>query len=154
MFEVEANTTLFYLGQDGLGALPGESGSATTGTVDGSGATGGNGPGQQGAPASNPFSSFLPIMLVAVVLMLGFSMFGQRKEKKKREQMINAVKKHDRVQTVGGVLGSIVEVKPEQVVLKVDESSNTRITFAKSAIQQVLSTSAELSAPDQDDTSK
>jgi len=150
----ESNTTLLFLGQDELPALPGESGSTTTGTVDGGRANGASGTGTTGPPTSNPFSSFLPLMLVAVVLMLGFSMFGQRKEKKKREQMISAVKKHDRVQTVGGVLGSVVEVKPEQVVLKVDESSNTRITFAKSAIQQVLNVSAELSAPEQNDLSK
>jgi preprotein translocase subunit YajC len=36
------------------------------------------------------------------------------------------------------VIGAIVEVKPETVVLKVDENSNTRITFAKSAIVAVL----------------
>ena len=58
--------------------------------------------------------------------------------KKKRKALLSTVKKHDRVQTVGGVIGSIVEVNPDTVVLKVDESSNTRITFARSAIQQVL----------------
>ncbi|NIN75018.1 MAG: preprotein translocase subunit YajC, partial [Xanthomonadales bacterium] len=36
---------------------------------------------------------------------------------------------------------SIVEVNPDSVVLKVDESANTRITFARSAIQQVLTAS-------------
>ena len=146
MFESETN--FIFLAQNDMPALPGETG-GTTGTVDPG--TGTPGQGAQGTQGSNPFSSLLPIMLVAVVLMLVFSMFGQRKEKKKREQMINAVKKHDRVQTVGGVLGSIVEVKPEQIVLKVDESSNTRITFARSAIQQVLSSSAELSVPEKDE---
>ena len=52
--------------------------------------------------------------------------------------MLNAIKKHDKVQTIGGVLGAVVEIKPDTVVLKVDESSNTRITFARSSIQQVL----------------
>ena len=56
---------------------------------------------------------------------------------------MSAIKKHDRVQTIGGVIGAIVEVKPDEVVLKVDESSNTRITFARSAIQQVLAASGE-----------
>jgi len=78
-----------------------------------------------------------------LVLVLGFVMIlmsmAQRKERKKRDAMLKAIKKHDRVQTVGGGLGSIVEVKSDEVVLKVDESSNTRITFARSAIQQILS---------------
>ncbi len=47
------------------------------------------------------------------------------------------------MQTVGGVIGAIVEIKPDFVVLKVDESSNTRITFARSSVQQVLSSQGE-----------
>jgi preprotein translocase subunit YajC len=57
--------------------------------------------------------------------------------------MLAALKKHDKVQTVGGVIGSIVELKPDYIVLKVDESANTRITFAKSAIQQVIASRGE-----------
>ena len=75
--------------------------------------------------------------------MILFSFMGQRRDRKKRQAMISAVKKHDRVQTAGGIIGSIVELKPDTVVLKVDEASNTRITFARSAIQQVLTTSPE-----------
>ena len=78
--------------------------------------------------------------------MILFSILGQRRDRKKREAMISAIKKHDRVQTIGGVIGSVVEVKPDYVVLKVDEASNTRITFARAAVQQVLSVSPESSA--------
>lgn len=70
--------------------------------------------------------------------MVAFTLFGQRKERKRRESLLGAIKKHDRVQTIGGIIGSVVEVKPDVVVLKVDESSNTRMTFAKSAVQQIL----------------
>ncbi|MCH8343094.1 MAG: preprotein translocase subunit YajC [Planctomycetes bacterium] len=97
--------------------------------------------GSQGAPARD--SSLLGGNLIFVlglvfVVMIAFSFLGQRRDRKKRQSMISAVKKHDVVQTVGGVIGSIVEVKADTVVLKVDESSNTRITFARSSIQQVL----------------
>jgi preprotein translocase subunit YajC len=78
--------------------------------------------------------------------MILFSILGQRRDRKKRESMLSTIKKHDRVQTIGGVIGSVVEAKPDFVVLKVDESSNTRITFARSAVQQVLSVSPESSA--------
>jgi preprotein translocase subunit YajC len=71
--------------------------------------------------------------------MIVFSLFGQRRERKKREAMMSSLKKHDQVQTVGGIIGSIVDVKGDRVVLKVDESSNTRMTLSRSAIQQVLS---------------
>jgi preprotein translocase subunit YajC len=86
-------------------------------------------------------NEFFMIMLLVLVGMIVFSMMGQRRDRKRREAMISAIKKHDRVQTIGGVIGSVVEVKPDLVVLKVDESSNTRITFARAAIQQVLTVS-------------
>ena len=89
-------------------------------------------------PSGAPNSSIFMLMIFAVLIIFVFSMMGQRRDRKKKDAMINAVKKHDRVQTIGGVLGSVVEVKPDTVVLKVDESSNTRITFARSSIQQVL----------------
>ena len=100
---------------------------------------GGNGP-PGGSPASSsaPNSSFLLLLFVVFLVFIVFSMMGQRRDKKKRVSMLNAIKKHDKVQTIGGVLGAVVEIKPDTIVLKVDESSNTRITFARSSIQQVL----------------
>ena len=56
------------------------------------------------------------------------------------------MKKHDRVRTIGGVIGAIVEVKSDTVVLKVDESSNTRMTFSRDAVQQVLESSESSSS--------
>jgi preprotein translocase subunit YajC len=142
MFELDAHSLM--LGQAGNAGLPGEStGSAgTPGDPGAPGTTGVPGGPGTGAPPSSPFSGpMIPIMLGLFVLMLIVSVIGPRRERKKKEAMINAIKKHDRVQTVGGVIGAIVELKPDFVVLKVDESANTRITFARSAIQQVLSAS-------------
>ena len=79
------------------------------------------------------------VMIIGLVaVMIFFSFFSGRREKKRRAQMLGGIKKHDKVRTIGGVLGSVVEVKPETVVLKVDESSNTRMTFARDAIQQII----------------
>lgn len=88
--------------------------------------------------SSPGISNIIPLLAVVFIAMIAFSFLGQRRDRKKREAMIGAVKKHDKVQTVGGVIGSVIEVKPDTVILKVDESSNTRMTFARSAIQQVL----------------
>ena len=131
-------------GEEILPAVVGET-SAADGSIPITG-TGGTG----GKPAG-PFggSSFLVVIVLMFVVMIVFSFMGQRRDRKKREAMIGAVKKHDKVQTVGGVIGSVVEVKPDTIVLKVDESANTRITFARSSIQQVL-TSAPGSALSED----
>ncbi len=96
-----------------------------------------------GTASRDPFGGmFFPLLLVLLITMITFTVLGQRRDRKKKAALLNSVKKHDRVQTVGGVIGSIVEVKTDTVVLKVDETSNTRITFARSAVQQVLDVGA------------
>jgi preprotein translocase subunit YajC len=134
--------------QDGAAGLPGE----TTQVPDPASAGGGGAGGAGGAGGGRPSGALDPtlmfVLLGAVLLMFVFSLSGQRRERKKREAMLSAIKKHDTVQTVGGVIGAIVELKPDFVVLKVDESANTRITFARSAIQQVISTEGEVAKAD------
>ena len=92
------------------------------------------------APATGPAggSGFLIMMMVLLGTMVLFSVMSGRREKKKRAELLGSIKKHDKVMTIGGVLGTVVEMKDDAVVLKVDETSNTRITFSKSAISQVM----------------
>ena len=125
-------------GEEILPPLPGET-TAGDGTIS---ATGGSG-GTTGTGGGGLFnSSFMVVLVMMFLAMIIFSFMGQRRDRKKREAMISAVKKHDKVQTVGGLIGSVVEVKTDTVVLKVDESANTRITFARSSIQQVLTSAS------------
>jgi preprotein translocase subunit YajC len=83
-------------------------------------------------------SSFMIMMIVLLGAMILFSFVSSRREKKKRDQLLGNIKKHDKVLTIGGVVGTVVEVKDAEIILKVDETSNTRITFTKSAISQVI----------------
>ena len=57
---------------------------------------------------------------------------------KAREKMLAALAKGDKIQTSGGIIGSVVEVRESEVIVKVDENANTRIRFARSAVQTVL----------------
>ena len=120
--------TLWLAQQDGGPDLGGPGNTETTGATDGGG----------GAGSSSPITSFLPLILLMFVVMIVWSVMGQRKEKKKRERLLGSITKHDQVQTVGGIIGSVVDLRKDTVVLKVDESTNTRMTFARSSIQQVL----------------
>ena len=110
-------------------------------TAPGTPGTGqGPGPRQETVePSFNPMIMILLIMGVFLVFMMG----GQRKEKKKRAQLLASLKKGDKVQTVGGVLGTVVELRDTEIVLKVDENANTRIKFSRSAIQSVISERSE-----------
>ena len=80
----------------------------------------------------------LLVLVLVLVVMSVFSILAGRREKKRRAQMLESVKKNVRVQTVGGIIGTVTDLRDNEVTLKVDESSNTRIRFARSAIQSVL----------------
>ncbi len=145
MFDIELHNLV--LAQSDT-VQPASGGEALPPTVGGDLSSGGEGTlspggagsgGTGGSPPGGGFGSqFLLIAGGMIVFMFIMSIMGQRRDRKKREALISGITKHDKVQTVGGVIGSVVEVKPDTIVLKVDESANTRITFARSAVQQVI----------------
>lgn len=107
------------------------------GAVTGPSATtpGGAIPGGAAQPqAPSMISMVLPLLLVFVVMILLTSMTG-RKEKKRREALLSSIKKHDKVQTLGGVIGTIIEIDGDEVVLRLDEG---RMRVSRGAIQTVL----------------
>ena len=82
----------------------------------------------------------LPAVMIAMVVFMLLSARSQKKrELRERESMLGRLAKNDRVLTVGGVIGTVLTVKDNEVVLKVDETTNTKMTFVKSAIQRVIS---------------
>jgi preprotein translocase subunit YajC len=84
-----------------------------------------------------PLGSFMPLIILGVVMY--FMLFlPKRRQDKQRQQMLETMKKGDRVRTIGGILGNIVEARPDRVLLKVDETSNTKIWFERSAIARVI----------------
>lgn len=81
----------------------------------------------------------LPAFLMAMVVFMFLSARSQKKrEKRERETMFAGLARSDRVLTVGGIVGTVLSVKETEVVLKVDESNNTKMTFVKTSIQRVL----------------
>ena len=64
---------------------------------------------------------------------------GPRKQQKKHKQMVQTLNKNDRVRTIGGILGTVVDVRDDDVTLKVDETNNTKIRISTSAIGKNLS---------------
>ncbi len=87
-----------------------------------------------------PTASLFPVaMIMAMMVFFFLTMRSQKKrEKRDRDELNNSMKKGDRVLTVGGAIGTIMTVKDEEVVVKVDETTNTKMTFIKSAIQKVM----------------
>ena len=53
--------------------------------------------------------------------------------------MVQSLRKNDRVRTIGGIIGTVVDVKDDEVTLKIDESNNTKIKILSSAIGKNMS---------------
>ena len=75
--------------------------------------------------------SFLPLILIIVVFYLFFIRPQMRKSKEQRKFREN-LKKGDKIVTIGGLHGKLVEVKDKTVVIEVD--GQQKLTFEKSAI--------------------
>ncbi len=107
-------------------------GTASTGAPGTPGTPGGP------APVADPFGGgFMFLLLGMMVLLIVFSFTSGRKEKKRKQEMLNSLSKGAKVQTVGGIRGTVVEVRDNEVIVKVDENNNTRLHFDKSAISSV-----------------
>ena len=103
---------------------------------------------QNGAPQTpSTGAMFLPALMVAVVVFMLLSARSQKKrEQRQKDDMHARMSKNDRVLTIGGVVGTIVSVKDDEVVLKVDESTNTKMTFVKTAVQRIMTEEAPAGA--------
>ena len=61
----------------------------------------------------------------------------QNKKQKETKQMLAAVKKNDKVATIGGIRGVVVSVKGDTVIIRV--ADNVKLEFSKSSVSSVLS---------------
>ena len=80
------------------------------------------------------------IFLGLIFLVMYFLLFrGPRKKQQQHKQMVQSLRKNDRIRTIGGIIGTIVDIKDDEITLKVDESTNTKIKIASTAIGKNLS---------------
>ena len=99
-----------------------------------------------GQPAPGSSFLFLAMMLGLVAFMLLSARSQKKREKRERDDMHARMAKNDRVLTVGGVIGTVVVVRDTEVVLKVDESTNTKMTFLKTSVQRIMSDDLDAAA--------
>lgn len=88
----------------------------------------------------NPFGGTQIIFLGLMFVLMYMILFrGPRKKQQQHKQMIQSLSKNDRVQTIGGIIGTVVDVKEDEITLKIDESNNTKIKILRSAIGKNMS---------------
>lgn len=91
----------------------------------------------EGGPQGLPI--WVPFMIVG--LLYYFMLFRPEKAQRETHQgLLNNLKKNDQVVTAGGIRGVVVNPQPgeSEVVLRIDEGSNTRIHIQRSSISRVI----------------
>jgi len=82
------------------------------------------------------------LMLIAIFVVMYFFMIRpQQKRQKELRKFREGLQKGDKVVTVGGIYGTVVEVKDGYVLIEVD--SNVRLRFDKSSVLQAASDLAQ-----------
>ena len=97
------------------------------------------------APAGGGASSIL--MIVVMIAIFYFLLIRpENKRKKEAEAMRGAVKKGDKITTIGGIVGVVVDVKEDKIVIE-SGADQVRIELAKWAISS--NESADAAAKEQ-----
>ncbi len=78
----------------------------------------------------------LIVMPLIILVFYFLVMRPQNKKQKEAKKMLESIRKGDRVVTIGGLRGTVVGVKDDVVVLKVDD--NTKLEYSKNAVASVL----------------
>lgn len=100
------------------------------------------------AAATTPGTGSYLTTIVPFILMFAVLYFllirPQQKRQKTRNSMLNQLKKGDKVTTIGGMHGTIMEITDDIVVLRVNDA--TKLTFDRSAVNAVSATAPEKAA--------
>jgi preprotein translocase subunit YajC len=84
------------------------------------------------ASTTGGFLSSAVLMVLLIVIFYFFLIRPQNKKQKATEKMLAALKKGDKVVTIGGIHGVISSLKEKTVIVKVDD--NVKLEFSRSAI--------------------
>ncbi len=91
------------------------------------------------APAKQPQSPNIMTMLMPLLIMFGIIYFlvimPQRKKQRKRMDLLKALRKNDKIVTVGGIHGIITHGRDREVIVKVDD--NVKLTINRTGIAHV-----------------
>ena len=90
--------------------------------------------------SSSLIGSLLPFLLIIVIFYF-FLIRPQNKKQKETQKMLDALKKGDKVITIGGIHGTVSSVKENTVIVKVDD--DCKLEFNRTAISSVELTEAE-----------
>ena len=91
-------------------------------------------------PAGEPEGGFDPTIIIFLVVIFGLMYFvlirPQRKRQKEHQQLIEELKRGDRVITAGGIYGQIESLSEDSVVIKVESGATVRVARSSVALKR------------------
>ena len=96
--------------------------------------------GGAGSASGSLGMSLLPFLAIIVIFYF-FLIRPQNKKQKETQKMLDALKKGDKVITIGGIPGTVSSVKENTVIVKVDD--DCKLEFNRTAISSVELTEEE-----------
>ncbi len=97
-------------------------------------------PGGQSGGATGMITSLLPLVLIFVVFYF-LLIRPQQKKAKEHKEMLDNIKKGDKIITAGGIYGVVESVDNKTLTVKIAE--NTKIKIGKGSVAAVRATSDE-----------
>lgn len=83
---------------------------------------------------------FVVILFVVMIAFMVYSNYSQKKRQKETQETLNAIQPGNKVKTIGGVCGVVVEVCPEDNTFVMEtgteKSGKSYIKFDKQAVYQ------------------
>ncbi|MCM8795336.1 MAG: preprotein translocase subunit YajC [Candidatus Omnitrophica bacterium] len=89
--------------------------------------------------AVNPFLNLFPLVFIFFIFYF-LIIRPQRQKEKEHQKMLSSLSKNDEVVTVGGIHGTIVNVKDKTVILRIDD--NVKIEIEKNSVAYKKNTSS------------
>lgn len=96
--------------------------------------------GQQPGGTIGFIASLVPFILVILIFYFLVIMPQHRKQKKQR-QMLDALKKGDKVVTSGGIFGTVMNIADKKVTLQI--ADNVKIKILKDYVSEVVTKEEE-----------
>ena len=89
-------------------------------------------------PQPGAFGSMVLPMIIIFFIFYVLMLKPQRKKERERKEMLETLRKGDRVVSVGGLHGALTSVKENEVVMRVDDDKGVKIKINRSAISRVI----------------
>ena len=88
------------------------------------------------AKRKGPFGEYSNLIFIALIMLVFWMILfrGPKKKQQQHKKMLGSLQKNDRIRTIGGVFGTIVDIKDDEITLKIDEANNTKIKIASNAV--------------------